>query len=114
MKIFTILVIFQIFVTTLLASNSALLFSGNCITCHEINKTISAPSIVEVKNEYLRAFPYKNDFIKAMSTWVVKPNGETSIMLGAINKFNLMPNLGYDLNTLREITRYIYETDFND
>ena len=47
-----------------------------------------------------------------MSKWVFKPNAKTSIMLDAIKKHELMPELGYDLSTLREISSYIYDTDF--
>ena len=90
----------------------ALLFHGNCITCHFEHKTISAPSITEVKENYLRAFPNKKDFVEYMSKWVVKPNKETSIMLDAIKKHELMPELGYDLSTLEEISAYIYDTNF--
>ena len=90
----------------------SLLFQGNCITCHNSNKTISAPAMKIVKENYLRAFPLKKDFVKYMSKWVVHPNPETSIMLDAIKKHHLMPELGYDIETIKQITSYIYETDF--
>jgi len=48
-----------------------------------------------------------------MSDWVLKPKEETSIMLHSIKKYKLMPELGYDLSTLEEISAYIYDTDFN-
>jgi len=47
-----------------------------------------------------------------MSAWVKNPNKKTSIMLGAVKKYELMPYLHYDLESLKEITAYIYETDF--
>ena len=90
----------------------SLLFHGNCTTCHVETKAISAPSIVQVKEKYLAAFPKKEDFISYMSTWVNNPNKETSIMLGAIKKYKLMPYLHYDMESLEEISAYIYETDF--
>lgn len=90
-----------------------LLFHGNCITCHHINKTLSAPSLADIKENYLRAFPQKEDFVAYMSTWIVKPNAEGSLMLKAIKKHQLMPELGFDINTSRDISAYIYETDFN-
>ena len=64
------------------------------------------------KHNYLMAFPKKRDFIEHMSKWVLKPNRDGSIMHQAIQKHGLMPELGYDLSTLREISAYIYETDF--
>ena len=90
----------------------SLLFYGNCATCHTENKTLSAPSVVEFKENYIRAFPIKKDFVEYMSQWVLKPNRETSIMLDAIKKHELMPELGFDISTLREISSYIYDTDF--
>ena len=33
-------------------------------------------------------------------------------MSDAIRKYELMPELGYDLDTLEKISTYIYETDF--
>lgn len=47
-----------------------------------------------------------------MSTWVKEPKEETSLMLDAIQKYELMPNLSYELDALRDISAYIYETDF--
>ena len=90
----------------------SLLFHGNCTTCHFETKTVSAPSVVDFRENYIRAFPIREDFIKYMSAWVVKPNKESSIMIDAIGKYELMPELGFDLSTLEEITSYIYDTDF--
>jgi len=91
----------------------SLLFHGNCITCHTKHRAISAPAISTIKSNYLRAFPKKEDFIASMSTWVEHPNSETSIMLEAIKKHALMPELGFDKSTLEIISAYIYETDFS-
>ena len=44
---------------------------------------------------------------------VLKPNEHTSIMSDAIQKYELMPEIGYDLTTLKEISEYIYDTDFS-
>jgi hypothetical protein len=90
----------------------SLLFHGNCITCHAETKTLSAPSILEVRDNYLRAFPNKENFVGYMSTWIKNPQKETSLMLEAVDKHGLMPELGYDKETLETIAAYIYETDF--
>jgi len=94
------------------ASLGSLLFHGNCITCHEETKAVSAPSVMEFRANYLRAFPQKKDFVEYMSEWVKHPNTETSIMLEAIKKYELMPELGFEKSTLEIISEYIYETDF--
>ncbi|PLY05538.1 MAG: cytochrome C [Arcobacter sp.] len=90
-----------------------LLFNGNCITCHFKTKKVSAPSIYEIRENYLRAFPEEEVFVKYMSTWVLKPDIKTSIMQDSIEEFNIMPELGYDEYTLKEIARYLYKTDFS-
>ena len=93
-------------------SHNELFFNGNCVTCHSKNKSISAPSIAQIKERYINAFPNKKYFINYMSTWVKNPNVERSLMDDAIKKYELMPELGFDLNTLKDISQYIYETDF--
>jgi len=107
------LFIFLLFILNLEAANyKSLLFHGNCITCHFEQKAISAPSVIEFKKQYLLAFPKKEDFVKNMARWVHHPNTKTSLMSGAINKYEIMPELGYDIDTLTKIAQYIYDTDF--
>jgi len=82
------------------------------VTCHHETKAISAPSIIEIREKYLNAFADKEEFVEYMSTWVREPKEETSLMLDAIAKYELMPNLSYELDSLRDISAYIYDTDF--
>ena len=91
----------------------ALLFNGNCITCHHQTKTISAPSVKTIQENYLRAFPEKKEFVEHMSKWVLHPDQTTSIMLDAVEEYGLMPELSYELSTLEEIAQYLYDTSFN-
>lgn len=106
------IVLLFLFVSSLHAADyRRLLLHGNCITCHHIEKSISAPSMRFIKKRYLLAFPDKKDFISYMSEWVLKPNKENSIMHDMIDKYKLMPELVYDKNTLEEISEYIYEAD---
>lgn len=107
-----ILSIFTIILNLEASSYEALLFHGNCVTCHFEQKSISAPSVVEFKQRYLQAFPKKEEFIEYMATWIEHPNAKTSLMNDAIIKYELMPELGFDIETVREISQYIYETDF--
>jgi len=66
----------------------------------------------EVRKNYLLAYPKKSDFTQAMSKWVDNPNKNTSIMSQAISKYELMPNLYFQEEVLKEISAYIYDTDF--
>ena len=90
------------------ADFKALLFNGNCTTCHFIDKAVSAPSMKEVQKVYKKAFPKKVDFINYMTNWVAHPNKDDSLMYYAIDKYELMPELAFEKDTLYEITEYIY------
>jgi len=94
-------------------SLGSLLFHGNCIACHKEVKAVSAPSVMEFRLNYLRAFAQKEDFVEYMSKWVEHPNTESSIMKDAIKKYEIMPELGFEKSTLKIISEYIYETDFS-
>ncbi|MBC8238141.1 MAG: cytochrome C [Helicobacteraceae bacterium] len=108
------LFLFLAFTSLLTAGdNRSLLFHGNCVTCHHEQMSISAPSTNEIKKHYLQAFPQREDFVSFMSEWVLEPKEETSIMLDAIAKYELMPLLGFDKETLKDIAGYIYDTEFS-
>ena len=111
-KLYLITILLLVGVNLNAGSIGSLLFHGNCITCHFETKDDSAPSIMRVRENYLRAFPNKKDFVDYMSKWVSHPNAEGSLMLDAIKKYELMPLLGYEESTLKIITAYIYDTDF--
>jgi cytochrome c551/c552 len=107
------LLIFTISSVTLFAANlGETLFNGNCTSCHNIITPNSAPSIQEIKQYYTKAFPQKDAFVLFMSEWVSSPDTKTAIMPHAIKKYGLMPELGYDKDTLTEISKYIFETNF--
>ncbi|WP_258239082.1 MULTISPECIES: cytochrome C [Arcobacteraceae] len=95
-------------------SYGSLLLEGNCTTCHHKTKSISAPSLKIVVTRYKEAFSEKKEFVSYMSSWVLKPKEETSIMLDMIKKYELMPELGYDKDTLEIISSYLYDMKFNE
>ncbi len=99
-------------VSNMLADDGALLFNGNCVTCHHINKSISAPSIKVVKERYLSAFSEKKEFVKYMSLFVIQPDENISIMRDKIQEYEIMPILGYEESVAEEIASYIFETHF--
>ena len=107
-KIYGILILFSLSTLSFGNSYGELLFNGNCITCHHKTKSISAPSIKIIVSRYKDAFSEKSDFVSYMSSWVLKPNAKTSIMEDMIIKYELMPELGYDKDTLEKIASYLY------
>ncbi len=93
----------------LFADDGRIYFFGNCISCHaEIAKKV-APQISEIKGYYLIKYPKKNEFVKNMADWAYNPNPLTAQMPQAIKKYQLMPHLAIDLETLQKISEYIYE-----
>ncbi len=95
--------------TTWGADDGALLFNGNCATCHHLHKASSAPTIYEVRQRYLQAFPDKKDFVNYMSEFVSKPSSEKSLMHDQIQKYGVMPQLAYERDVIEEIAKYIYK-----
>jgi hypothetical protein len=89
-------------------SEGRLLLYGNCITCHHETKSISAPSLKIIKTRYHEAFRDKETFVNYMVEWISSPNLKGSIMHDMVKKYQLMPELGYDKDTLEKIARYIY------
>ncbi len=104
--IYTLIIVFS--PTTWGAGDGALLFNGNCATCHHLEKASSAPTIYEVRQRYLQAFPNKKDFIQYLSEFVLKPSTDKSLMLDQIEKYGLMPQLAYERDVVAEIAEYIY------
>jgi len=60
----TLLLLFFTYIV-LFASDEmgALLFHGNCVTCHFELEEKSAPAMIEVRRRYKEAFPMKKDFV---------------------------------------------------
>jgi cytochrome c551/c552 len=104
--------LYLVFVLNLFGGDGALLFHGNCVTCHNKTKAISAPSMSEIRQRYLIAFTKKEDFVKYMTNFVIKPDKDISIMRDKIQKYKLMPLLGYEKSVINDIASYIYKTDF--
>jgi hypothetical protein len=105
--------IISLIFTSSFCNYKELLFNGNCVTCHRVdNLNKSAPTIQEIRQRYIEAFPIKKDFVEYMSNWVLKPDANTSLMMDAIEKYELMPELAFDKRTLEEISEFIYENDF--
>jgi len=95
------------------ADERALLFNGNCVTCHHKTESISAPSMLKVQKFYKNAYEDKADFLRYMSEFVIDPRVDNALMVQEVKKYKLMPLLGYEKSVIIEIVSYIYDTDFN-
>ena len=107
-----ILYIACFFVTLANADERALLFYGNCVTCHHETESISAPSMEKVRRFYKNGFENRDDFIKYMSEFVIQPRVDNALMVEMVEKYQLMPLLGYEKDVVTDIVSYIYDTDF--
>jgi hypothetical protein len=47
-----------------------------------------------------------------MVKWVQKPDAKTAIMPEAIAQYGLMPELGFDSDSLKEMALFVYEKQF--
>jgi len=97
--------------SSLSANENKLLFFGNCIACHGEFGKKSAPHLSEVKGYYLLKYPKKEEFVEHLSSWVAAPNKEDALLSDAIKQYKLMPYLSIELETLKKIADYIYESD---
>jgi cytochrome c551/c552 len=88
------------------------LFNGNCVTCHTIDIPKSAPTIVAIQQLYNKSFSTQDAFVAFMAKWVQKPDAKTALMPEAVVQYGLMPELGFDSDSLKEIARFIYEKQF--
>ena len=109
------IIIILLIVSSSYAKNntSLLLLNGNCTTCHFINQSISAPAMKIVQKRYKDAFKNKKAFVNYMSSWINNPNNDGSLMRDMIKKYDLMPHMQFDEQTLKEITTYLYENELN-
>lgn len=88
------------------------LFNGNCTTCHEGTLVAkSAPTTEEINRVYKNEFKSKKEFVEFMATWVYDPDAKTALMPEAIRKYELMPILGLDKESLKIIAEYMYEME---
>lgn len=84
-----------------------------CLICHGNfvpGQGPLAPPFVMVKSHY--GSLDEETFIKTVVSWVKEPDKQKSRMPGAINRFGIMPPLGYPDAQVETIARHIYQSDF--
>ncbi len=90
------------------------LFDTKCGICHwqQMPEKPVAPPVFNVKRRYLMQYPSEQEFTDAVVNWVENPEHEKALLRGAVERFNVMPKLGYTAKEVRKIANYIYRTDF--
>ena len=87
------------------------LMKNYCFACH--NATTSeenriAPPMISIKKRYLLENPSKAEFIKSMQEFIKDPE-ENIIMLGAVERFGVMPKTVYPDEVIVQIADYMYD-----
>lgn len=89
------------------------LLQTHCYICHNpkaiSHDSLIAPPMVAVKMRYKMSYDNKEDFVNAISKWVIDPTEEKAIMRGAVVNFKVMPKLMYKEEDINKIANYIYE-----
>ena len=92
-----------------------LLLRQKCYACHSVtaqsHDVIIAPPLEAVKRRYKVSYSTKEEFVYAMTNWVLDPNIDNALMRGAVNKFNVMPKQPFDKNDIIKISEYIFENE---
>ena len=91
------------------------LMKDKCYACHSIttksHDEIIAPPMIAIKRRYSMQYNTKEDFVKAFVAYTSDPKAENALMIGAINKFNVMPKQNYKADDLKKIASYIYDNE---
>ena len=104
----------QITYTESIENTGKQLITTKCNICHEIKDSASAmlaPPFVNIKSKYKAVFKTEDAFVKGMIEFTMNPSKEKALMRGSLNKFAVMPKLGYSEANLKIIAKYIYTTD---
>jgi cytochrome c553 len=89
---------------------------NNCFSCHlpmGSSENRIAPPMGHVRDHYLEKYSSKENFVKAMETYVNSPNKKDAIMYGALDKFGIMPNMQFDKEMVHNIASYLFDNDIS-
>lgn len=93
-------------------SNGLTLLQQKCYACHSITSKshddIIAPPMVAVKRRYQMSFASEEEFVTALTNWVLDPKKENALMRGAVQNFNVMPKQPFNKDEIIEIAKYMY------
>jgi len=107
-------------ITPKISEKGYALLKQNCFVCHMEKPDPSkrgqmiAPPMLRVQEHYKPSYPKKEEFVKAIKTWVNNPTEDKVMMPGAVRKFNLMPKLAVADADLQLIAETLYNIDFGN
>lgn len=99
----------------LVENKGLLLLQQKCYACHSITSKshdeIIAPPMVAVKRRYKMSYTTEEEFVDAVTNWVMHPQEENALMKGAITNFNMMPQQPFDRDEIIIIAAYMYQNE---
>jgi len=91
------------------------LIQQKCYACHSVSATshdnIIAPPMVAIKRRYLVSYKDKEEFVNAITKWVLDPKLENALMRGAVKQFNVMPKQPFNKDEIVKIAEYMYDNE---
>jgi mono/diheme cytochrome c family protein len=93
-------------------ASAELMMAQMCISCH--NPTSGkdqriGPPFIAVRDAYLAVHPDKEGFVDAIAKFSAYPSKDHALMPAEVERFGLMPPMGYSMEKVRAIAAYLYE-----
>ena len=88
------------------------LFNTYCVACHLMEgPAIIAPPVFAMVQRTKKDYSDQGEFVDRVVDWVANPSVDEALMKGAVDKFGVMPKLGYPEADVRLIAEYLYAGD---
>lgn len=90
------------------------LYIKHCNSCHGVEHGMdmskrSAPPVFAVKMHYIGTYADKDSFVMAIADWLETRDADNSMMLGAVRRFGVMPEVKVTRDEAEKIAAFIYE-----
>jgi len=94
-------------------TDGEVLYQQLCSACHVAAPPATvAPPVFAMVDHVKKEFPDQDGFVNRVVSWVDNPQADQALMAGAVDKFGLMPKLGYSSDQVKIIAEYLYEGEF--
>lgn len=95
------------------------LYIKHCNSCHgvehgmDMSKRVAPPAFA-VKMHYIGTYPDKDSFVMAIADWLETRDADNSMMLGAVRRFGVMPEVKVTREEAEKIAEFIYKGDLEN
>jgi cytochrome c553 len=86
-------------------------FDAYCGSCHNSSGAVAPPAIA-IQRHYKMKHKTEENFVAAVSEFVLNPSIKKAILKPAVKKFGLMPAMSYPKEDLTLIAQYVYQNTF--